>query len=64
MLLLIKKGWQAYIDWCDSMGFTPENRRCCAPQLAEPELEQCGCKITTCNESNHVEPLEPSKSDS
>ncbi|ABL99176.1 Transposase [Shewanella amazonensis] len=38
MLSWIKRGWKAYTDWCDRMGLTPENRRCCAPRLEEPEL--------------------------
>lgn len=30
--------WQAYIRWCDKLGLTPENRRCCMPRLEEPPL--------------------------
>ncbi len=36
----IKKAWQKYINWCDQMGFTPEAKRCCMPNLQEPELEK------------------------
>lgn len=32
------KWWQAYIAWCDRMGFTENSQRCCAPRLAEPSL--------------------------
>lgn len=39
MFSWIKRGWKAYTDWCDRMGLTPENRRCCAPRLEEPELD-------------------------
>lgn len=38
MLHSIKRLWQAYTDWCDKMGLTPENRRCCAPRLQDPPL--------------------------
>ncbi|GIU26615.1 hypothetical protein [Shewanella sp. MBTL60-007] len=34
----IKNVWAKYIQWCDAMGLTPENRRSCAPRLSEPEL--------------------------
>ncbi|ABM24028.1 MULTISPECIES: hypothetical protein [Shewanella] len=34
----ITKSWQAYIRWCDRMGLTPENRRCCMPRLEDPPL--------------------------
>ncbi|MCU8030222.1 hypothetical protein L5M51_10655 [Shewanella sp. SM73] len=34
----ITKTWQAYIHWCDRMGLTPENRRCCMPRLEDPPL--------------------------
>ncbi len=30
--------WDAYIRWCDKMGLTPENRRCCMPRLEDPPL--------------------------
>ncbi len=30
--------WSGYINWCDRMGLTPENRRSCAPRLTDPEL--------------------------
>lgn len=30
--------WTRYINWCDRMGLTPENRRSCAPWLTDPEL--------------------------
>ncbi|GIU13138.1 MULTISPECIES: hypothetical protein [unclassified Shewanella] len=36
---LIKALWYQYIQWCDSMGLTPSNRRSCAPRLADPELK-------------------------
>ena len=34
----ISRYWQKYIDWCDSMGLAPDNRRSCLPRLSEPEL--------------------------
>ncbi|GGI72906.1 DUF5363 family protein [Shewanella gelidii] len=34
----LKALWQSYINWCDRMGLTPENQRCCAPKLSEPEV--------------------------
>nr|WP_312018316.1 hypothetical protein [Shewanella profunda] len=34
----ITTSWQAYIRWCDRMGLTPENRRCCMPRLEDPPL--------------------------
>ncbi|MGS0674713.1 hypothetical protein [Shewanella sp. 0m-4] len=34
----IRRLWHKYIQWCDRMGLTLENRRCCAPLLSEPEL--------------------------
>ncbi|WP_372869836.1 hypothetical protein [Shewanella sp.] len=40
MLNVIKRGWKAYTDWCDSMGLTPENRRSCAPRLQDPPLKR------------------------
>ncbi|WP_299787030.1 hypothetical protein [uncultured Shewanella sp.] len=36
---LIVRLWNAYTNWCDRMGLTPENRRSCAPRLNEPEPE-------------------------
>lgn len=39
--------WSAYINWCDRMGLTPENRRSCAPRLTDPELSvdsDIGCR--------------------
>ena len=38
VIKLIKYCWQQYIDWCDRMGLTPDNRRSCMPRLADPEL--------------------------
>jgi hypothetical protein len=38
MANVIIKVWQAYIHWCDRMGLTPENRRCCMPRLEDPPL--------------------------
>ncbi|MCG9712010.1 hypothetical protein L1D29_04175 [Shewanella insulae] len=35
---MIVKWWRAYTAWCDRMGLTPENQRCCAPKLSDPEL--------------------------
>lgn len=32
--------WKHYIQWCDSMGLTPENRRSCMPKLSDPPLQQ------------------------
>lgn len=41
----ITKSWQAYIRWCDRMGLTPENRRCCMPRLEDPPLApKCSTK--------------------
>lgn len=41
----ITKSWQAYIQWCDQMGLTPENRRCCMPRLEDPPLTlKCSTK--------------------
>lgn len=34
--------WNRYINWCDRMGLTPENRRSCAPRLKDPELKGRG----------------------
>ncbi|WP_299803703.1 hypothetical protein [uncultured Shewanella sp.] len=36
---LIRAIWYKYIQWCDSMGLTPENRRSCAPRLTDPEFQ-------------------------
>ncbi|WP_327221380.1 hypothetical protein [Shewanella decolorationis] len=38
MISWITRAWQAYIRWCDKMGLTPENRRCCMPRLEDPPL--------------------------
>ena len=35
----IKLLWGKYIQWCDLMGLTPESKRCCAPQLSDPQLK-------------------------
>ncbi|WP_283164227.1 DUF5363 family protein [Shewanella corallii] len=35
----LRKAWAKYCDWCDSMGLTPESKRCCAPVLHDPELK-------------------------
>ncbi|ABO24685.1 hypothetical protein SHLO109777_06190 [Shewanella loihica] len=37
---MIVKWWRAYIAWCDRMGLTPENQRCCAPKLSDPHLDK------------------------
>lgn len=31
MLRWLKKGIAKYDQWCEKMGFIPENRRCCTP---------------------------------
>ncbi|MFB2651562.1 hypothetical protein [Shewanella seohaensis] len=38
MIHWITRAWRAYIRWCDKMGLTPENRRCCMPRLEDPPL--------------------------
>ncbi|MEL4429439.1 hypothetical protein [Shewanella mangrovisoli] len=38
MIHWITQAWRAYIRWCDKMGLTPENRRCCMPRLEDPPL--------------------------
>ncbi|MFB2659477.1 hypothetical protein [Shewanella mangrovisoli] len=38
MIHWITQAWQAYIRWCDKMGLTPENRRCCMPRLEDLPL--------------------------
>lgn len=38
MIHWITQAWYAYIRWCDKMGLTPENRRCCMPRLEDPPL--------------------------
>ncbi|WP_366941614.1 hypothetical protein [Shewanella sp.] len=44
----ITKSWQAYIRWCDKMGLTPENRRCCMPRLEDPPLTpKCSTKVSS-----------------
>lgn len=35
----IKRAWHCYTAWCDRMGLTEENRRCCMPKLSDPPLE-------------------------
>ena len=35
---MLSKWWRAYVAWCDRMGLTPENQRCCAPKLSDPVL--------------------------
>lgn len=47
----IVKIWRGYIAWCDEMGLTPENRRCCAPRLEEPELVSTKPVSKTCEPS-------------
>ncbi|MCL1086252.1 hypothetical protein [Shewanella glacialipiscicola] len=42
----VVKAWRAYIQWCDHMGLTPENRRCCMPRLEDPPLVIKSPKIT------------------
>lgn len=37
---LITYFWTKYINWCDSMGLTPDNRRCCMATKEEPELKR------------------------
>jgi hypothetical protein len=36
---MIVKWWRAYIRWCDRMGLTEDNQRCCVPKLADPALK-------------------------
>lgn len=47
MISWITRAWQAYIRWCDKMGLTPENRRCCMPRLEDPPLirTKADCQI-------------------
>ncbi|SUI77409.1 DUF5363 family protein [Shewanella morhuae] len=40
------KAWRAYIQWCDHMGLTPGNRRCCMPRLEDSPLVIKSSKIT------------------
>ncbi|AEG10412.1 hypothetical protein G3495_01705 [Shewanella baltica] len=47
----ITKTWQVYIQWCDRMGLTPENRRCCMPRLEDPPLAVKCAKATTADET-------------
>lgn len=49
MIHWITQAWQAYIRWCDKMGLTPENRRCCMPRLEDPPLarNKADCQVTT-----------------
>ncbi|GIU32697.1 hypothetical protein TUM4644_32960 [Shewanella colwelliana] len=37
---MIRKWWRAYIAWCDRMGLTADNKRCCAPNLSDPPLKR------------------------
>ncbi|WP_187327382.1 hypothetical protein [Shewanella mangrovi] len=37
---LITRLWQRYTAWCDRMGLTEDNRRCCMPRLSDPPLEK------------------------
>lgn len=53
----ITKTWQAYIHWCDRMGLTPENRRCCMPRLEAPPLAVKCAKALVADET--VSPPEP-----
>ncbi len=46
MLNWIIRGWGAYIRWCDNMGLTPENRRCCMPRLEDPPLDAKASKLS------------------
>ncbi|WP_095504261.1 DUF5363 family protein [Paraferrimonas sedimenticola] len=43
---MIKKLWNAYTRWCDEMGLTPENKRCCAPMLQDPPLKKADSKLS------------------
>ncbi|MFQ6370114.1 hypothetical protein [Shewanella sp. YIC-542] len=31
--------WHKYTAWCDRMGLTEDNRRCCMPRLQDPPLD-------------------------
>ncbi|QYJ87146.1 hypothetical protein K0I73_05350 [Shewanella mesophila] len=37
---MIVKWWRAYITWCDKMGLTQDNKRCCVPNLSDPPLKK------------------------
>lgn len=37
---MIRRCWRAYIAWCDKMGLTEDNKRCCVPNLSEPPLQR------------------------
>ncbi|MGS0680560.1 hypothetical protein ACVBIL_05275 [Shewanella sp. 125m-7] len=50
----VKRLWQKYIQWCDQMGLTADNRRCCAPHLTEPELTAPKSRLSTKRPSNKV----------
>ncbi|QSX34528.1 DUF5363 family protein [Shewanella avicenniae] len=43
----IKRAWQGYTGWCDKMGLTEENRRCCMPRLYDPPLDKAANNPTT-----------------
>ena len=45
-LFLVVKPWRCYVMWCDEMGLTPDNKRCCVPQLSDPERESLSLKTT------------------
>ncbi|MCH1917969.1 DUF5363 domain-containing protein [Shewanella sp. A3A] len=40
LLHLIKRAWHGYTAWCDRMGLTEANRRCCMPRLSDPPQER------------------------
>ncbi|BCV62102.1 hypothetical protein TUM17386_17730 [Shewanella algae] len=42
LMFFIQKCWQSYIRFCDRMGLTEENRRCCMPRLSDPPLQKGG----------------------
>lgn len=45
-MFFIQKCWQSYIRFCDRMGLTEENRRCCMPRLSDPPLQKVGQEPT------------------
>ncbi|QYJ99742.1 hypothetical protein K0J45_14470 [Shewanella alkalitolerans] len=49
---MIVKWWRAYIAWCDRMGLTPENQRCCAPKLSDPQLDKPELKDSNLSSSS------------
>ncbi|WP_350355037.1 hypothetical protein [Shewanella acanthi] len=49
MLNWITRSWGAYNRWCDKMGLTPENRRCCMPRLEDPPLASKVSKLSFTN---------------